>query len=460
MGGVPRLFLDPGINPVWSPDGNKIAHLNAAAPGDPILIADRNGSNPRQIFAEKEGGHCHFLTWSPDGRYIYFARGGIATDEFDIWRIGISASSAAPSGVPSGPERITYHNARVAYLAWLDSRTLIYSATAEDGSGQWLYAIDTEHRIPHRVSSGISEQYLSVAASATRPRRLVATVATPTASLWTVPVSEGIQTEAAVRRYTVPHARALSPRFASDYLLFLSSKGGDDGLWKLEKGTATELWKGSEGGVVAPPAISPGGSQICFSYRKQGRAGLHLMNANGANIRTLTESLDVRGAASWSPDGRWIAVAANQGEGTRIFKVPVNGGPPVRLLDTSSYNPLWSPNGRFILYTESLQGGATPIKAITPDKAPFPAPDIRVSYRGSPYRFVPNSKALIFLRHSTGGRAIDFGWVDLESGQQRQLTDLKQGFRIESFDITPDGKQILFDRLRENSDIVLMDLRR
>jgi hypothetical protein len=27
-----------------------------------------------------------------------------------------------------------------------------------------------------------------------------------------------------------------------------------------------------------------------------------------------------------------------------------------------------------------------------------------------------------------------------------------------SFDVTPDGKQIVFDRSRENSDIVLIDL--
>ena len=29
---------------------------------------------------------------------------------------------------------------------------------------------------------------------------------------------------------------------------------------------------------------------------------------------------------------------------------------------------------------------------------------------------------------------------------------------MQTFDITPDGKQIVFDRLRENSDIVLIDL--
>jgi hypothetical protein len=31
---------------------------------------------------------------------------------------------------------------------------------------------------------------------------------------------------------------------------------------------------------------------------------------------------------------------------------------------------------------------------------------------------------------------------------------------MRSFDITPDGKQIVFDRLRENLDIVLIDLPR
>jgi hypothetical protein len=35
------------------------------------------------------------------------------------------------------------------------------------------------------------------------------------------------------------------------------------------------------------------------------------------------------------------------------------------------------------------------------------------------------------------------------------LTDVT---RIQSFDITPDGKQIVFDRVRENSDIVLIDI--
>ncbi len=310
-----------------------------------IRSSSRTGTRaiPRRSSPAEPGVHCHFLIWSRDGRFIYFVKGTPTTD-MDIWRIPARGGNA---------EQITFHHAWVGYPAWLDARTLIYSATADDGSGRWLYAIDVEHRIPHRVSSGIAEQYLSVAVDQVQPHHLVATVANPTAGLWTVPITNDIQPESAIKPIQAANTRALSPRYAGDYLAFLSSKGGADGLWKLDNsGTAVELWKGGDGGVVAAPAISPDGNRICFSYRKQGRAGLYVINANGTGLTTLAKSIEVQSAASWSPDGKWVAVAANQGEGTRVFKIPLDGGPPVRLRDTLSFNPVWSPDDRFIVYSE------------------------------------------------------------------------------------------------------------
>jgi len=451
MGGNPRPMLDNGMEPAWSPDGKR-AVFHTADAGDPIYLADRSGADAKKIFAEKPGVHCHYLSWSPDGRFIYFVKGSPTTDEMDIWRLAIPTDGNAVT-----PERITYHNSLVMYPVWLDSRTLIYSA--EDGSGQALYAIDVEHRIPHRVSTGVAEEYLSVAGNDARPPRLVATVANPSANLWMAPISDRIQPEGAVSRVPTPNAIAQAPRLGPDYLLFLSSKGGGKGLWKLENGAARELWKGSDGGVMAAPAISPDGSKICFSYRKQAREGLYVMNADGTNVRALVESFPVRGIASWSPDGKWIAAAGNQGDGTSIFKIPVDGGPPERLLSTLSYHPVWSPDGKIIVYAEPQQGGGSlPVKAITPDKKPVPMPDIQVAYLGSPYRFVPNHNTLIYLQATTDIRKRNFYAVDLDTGKQRQLTDLKDGYLMENFDVSPDGQRIVFDRTRQNSDIVLIDL--
>ena len=456
MGGIPKLFIDHGRNPTWSPDGKTLAYHTPDS-GDPIFIADRNASSPRRIFAGDAGVHCHFLLWSRDGRFVYFVKGTPTTDT-DIWRIPVRGGHA---------EQVTFHHAWVGYPAWLDARTLIYSATAEDGSGRWLYAIDVEHRIPHRVSSGIAEQYLSVAVDQVLPHHLVATVANPTAGLWTVPIADDIQPESAIKSIQAANTRALSPQYAADYLAFLSSKGGADGLWKLDNsGTVVELWKGGDGGVVAPPAISPDGHRICFSYRKQGRAELYVINANGTGLTTLATSIEVQSAASWSPDGKWVAVAANQGEGTRVFKIPLDGGPPIRLRDTLSFNPVWSPDDRFIVYSEQRVSGSFDVKTMTPDGAPVVVPAVAsLGSRfplafGTPYRFMPGGKALITLQGTAPNQ--NFLRLDLETGEQRQLTsfDLKSGAVIQNFDISPDGKRIVFDRLRNHADIVLMNLAR
>ena len=55
-------------------------------------------------------------------------------------------------------------------------------------------------------------------------------------------------------------------------------------------------------------------------------------------------------------------------------------------------------------------------------------------------------------------QALDFWLLDLATGNRRQLTRLSNQGALRTFDITTDGKYIVFDRSRQNSDIVLIDL--
>jgi Tol biopolymer transport system component len=444
MGGTPRPFLPNAVEVVWSPDRMRTL-FHPSVPGDPIFVADRNGANSRQIFIEKPGNHNHFPAWSLDGRFVYFVSGILSPYDMDMWRIPSTGGT---------PERLTNYHSRVAYPAFLDERTLLYTAPRPDGSGSGLYAMDVDRRIPHALSFGL-EEYASVAASADG-RRLVVTVANPTSHLWISPISENVVDDSGVSRYFLPAVRAAAPRFGPGYLLFLSSKGGVEGLWRFKDGSTTELWKGSEGSVAAAPAISPDGTQICFLVRDGKRARLHMMAAEGTGARRITESLDVRDAPSWSPDGKWIAVVASEGKEQPLFKVAVDGRDPVRLVGGVNFNPVWSPDGRFIAYSEHHGGPTYQLRAVTPDKQPFRLPEVTVRAGGNRYRFLPGGKAMVliqgYIRHQ------DFWFLDLATGQLRQLTNLRPGFDIRSFDISPDGKQILFDRFRENSDVVLIDL--
>jgi len=59
-----------------------------------------------------------------------------------------------------------------------------------------------------------------------------------------------------------------------------------------------------------------------------------------------------------------------------------------------------------------------------------------------------------------GFDAMDFWLFDLATKQSRRLTQLSKTDSMRTFDLTPDGREIVFDRQRQNSDLVLIDLPR
>jgi Tol biopolymer transport system component len=446
IGGEPRPFLRGNhVSIAWSMDQSRVVYHHGT-PGDPMFVADQNGQNPKEIFGDKPAGiHNHYPTWSPDGRFIYFAR-GVPAKDMDLWRVPSTGGAA---------ERLTQHRSDVSFPVLLDDRTVIYTAIGEDGASK-LFAMDVQKRSVHQISLGV-EEYLSVAASADG-RRLVATVANPTHLLFTMRIADRPVEDSALIRLSLPTVRAASPRYGPDYVLYRSSQGGPDGLWKFQNGTETELWRGRDGAVVSAPAITRDGLQIAFVVRRAGRGSVQLMASDGTDKRNVAESLDVRDAPSWSPDGRWIVVVASEGTASTLYKVPADGGAPVRLAEGTNFDPVWSPDGRWILYSDWSPGGATvSLRAITPEGKPVTLPDLPpLTYGANRYRFLPDGKSLVVMRGLWWRPSLFL--IDLSTGQQRQLTDLSPFHEMKSFDVSPDGKQIVMARYRANADIVLIDL--
>ena len=62
---------------------------------------------------------------------------------------------------------------------------------------------------------------------------------------------------------------------------------------------------------------------------------------------------------------------------------------------------------------------------------------------------------LAFLRGEIGHK--DVWLMDLETGAERKLTNLPVDFDIRDFDISPDGREVVLERVQERSDIVLLD---
>jgi len=444
-GGTPRNFLgDEAANLAWSPDGERIVYHNAGN-GDPMFVADRTGANARRIFGDQPGIHNHFPTWSPDGRWIYFVHGTPATKEMDLWRIDPDGRHA---------ERLTQRNTDVAYPTPVGSRTLFYVARDADGSGPWLWAFDLKRKDSRRASVGL-EQYTSVEASADGSK-LVATISNPAAGLWTVPILDRVAEEHDVKPFTMPNVRALAPRFGGSSLFYLSSLGTGDGLWRLRDGQVTEIWKGADGAILETPAVSPDGTRVAIALRRSGKRQLHFLSIDGAELQSIAEEIDVQGTSCWSPDGKWIVTGGSDATGPGLFKIRLEGGSPVRLVAGQALNPVWSPDGTLIVYAGTNVRTVAPLLAVHPDGTSVKLPDITLRRLGERARFLPDGKSLIYMQGLLASQ--DFWLLDLASMKSRPLTRLQNSASMRSFDVTKDGKQIVFDRLRENSHVVMIDL--
>ena len=442
LGGALQPYLKGVSELDWSPDGSRIVY-HPPPGGDPLFVTGVNEKVGRQIYVARRGFHNHFPTWSGDGSFIYFVH-GLPLEQSDIWRI-------RPAG--GEPERLTFHDSRVTFPAWLDSRSVLYLATDEDAAGPWIYALDVKRRVSRRVSTGL-EQYTSLSASADG-RRLVATLARSTESLWRVPIGDGDKPLSTVTPLALPTSEGLSPRNGRGFVIYRAPREGRDELWKTgPQEAATGLWKGG-GSIAAGSALSPDGQRVAFSVHTGKRTQLYVTSIDGTGTRRLADTLDVRGAPAWSPDGRWLAIAANRNGEPRLFKIPVGGGPPALLVDAFSTDPAWSPSGAFLVYSGADVGTTFPVKAVDATGGARDIPDL-VLTRGARRLVFLNERTLIVMKGDISHK--EFWSFDLESGHSRQLTMLPRDFVIEDFDVSSDGREIVFDRVQEESDIVLFEL--
>jgi Tol biopolymer transport system component len=447
LGGEPRPYLEGTAEYDWSNDGSRIVY-HTTAPGDPLFVSD-GVSHPRgrPIFTAPAGVHSHFPLWDPDDRFIYFVH-GVLPDKLDIWRI-------KPLGGP--PERLTSHNGRVSHPVLLNRRTLMYLASDPDGSGPWLYSMDLEHRIPHRLTFG-PDAYTSLAATADG-KRLVVTRANPKRTLWRLQIGDSAAGVSSPARVSTTPAAAFSPRFGPDYLVFCSSVSGTESIWERTNGNDKELWNGHAAQIIGGPTISPDGVHIAFSIRQSGHTSLYLMQSDGSDAHMLSDSLELQGSPAWTPDGRSITSAADDHGVPHLFEVRIDGGSAVVRVRDYSLDPAWQPDGRFVIYSGPEVGTTFSVKAVTPAGVAHQLPQLTNLTRGARHlKFLSGGHTLAFLRGGIEHK--DLWLTNLDTKAERELTKVPDDFDIRDFDISPDGREVILERVQPRSDILLLDLAR
>jgi hypothetical protein len=179
------------------------------------------------------------------------------------------------------------------------------------------------------------------------------------------------------------------------------------------------------------------------------------MNIDGSQLRVLTDTLALRGSPGWAPDGQSIVSAVIRDGEPRLTRIFLNGDAPLPLLSEYSIDPVWSPDGRFFVYSGADVGTTFPLRAAAADGRPYPLPSVILTRGARRVAFFRDSQTLVILSGEIGHK--NFSLLDLRTGAQRLLAELPADFVTRDFDVSAIGSEIVFDRVQVNSDLALIE---
>ncbi len=185
---------------------------------------------------------------------------------------------------------------------------------------------------------------------------------------------------------------------------------------------------GGSGRIDRTPTFSRDGTRFVFWSQAvtDGPLALYVANADGSDERELSGAMPIEASplygASWSPDGTRVLFFSKDGDVTRLYVVPADGSaPPTPITDRTADRSAasWSPDGKWIAYAKTVQG-ASPSEAIVVARPDGTGERPLYSHRLPPDggvidgpNWAPDSSALIYGRPADPYLEPDLGGVGL-----------------------------------------------
>jgi Tol biopolymer transport system component/DNA-binding winged helix-turn-helix (wHTH) protein len=460
LGGAPKHILSGVDSPVaLAPDGQAAAFVRRypARAETALVIARLDRTEERQLLARRrpELIVTQGPAWSADGKLLACAAGNGMPGEsaFQILVINLASGAAQPLGQPLGQQSWS----AVGQLAWLgDGSGLVFNAWRNSsgvyGDPLWLlsYPAGEAGQLTNDLS-GYQGSSLSASGAALVTRQL-----TRLSRLWLLPAhGDTLEIERATQ-IQAGFGDNFSESFGLDWtpdggLVFASQASGNLDLWlSTSAGKQQQLTRDKH--TDLQPAVSADGRALAFVSDRGGSHAIWRMDLDGNNAQQLTRG---RGdaAPSFTPDGKWIVYSTFRQAWPAVWKVPVEGGEAVALTDKITFNPVVSPDGKWVacfyldetsyktkLAVFPLEGGAPSV--LEPAVAPDP----------NSLGWMPDSRALCY---SVTRQGVANLWrCPLAGGAPVQLTRFTTD-QIFRFAWSRDGRQLACERGQAVSDVVL-----
>jgi TolB protein len=118
------------------------------------------------------------------------------------------------------------------------------------------------------------------------------------------------------------------------------------------------------------PVWSPSGNQLAFVSDRSGGPQIYVMNADGSDQRRVTFAGTYNTTPDWAPDGRRIAFTGRDSHNHfDVFIVDLASSYIERVTQDQGDNehPTFSPNGQYLIFSSTREGGAARLWISTVD---------------------------------------------------------------------------------------------
>lgn len=403
-GGEARLLLG-GLafesQPVYSPDGKRLAFISDRSGGENLWIANADGSAPLQLSKDDDRTFAS-PAWSPDGQYVYVARSVPSYGLYEIWMYHVRGGSGvqitrANGGAPGAGARMHAGSDEETAVAVDVRPNTMGPAPSPDGKylyyglklGGFEYNADFPlWSIARRdLGTGAEDVFITAPGSAMRPvlsrdGKLLVYAARHNGKTglrlraldsgedrWLAYPVQRDEQEALPTRDVLP-----GYNFTSDGKALILSYGGKILRLDITSGQSREIPFSAHVNLDIGPdlhvqqrnATGPVRARVIQTARQSpdGRIAvfsalgkLYLLDLqSGATPRRLTSSAEAEFHPNWSADGRWITYVTGSAKGGHIWKVRADGrSKPQRLTDVTGFysDPLFSPDGKSIFALRS-----------------------------------------------------------------------------------------------------------
>ncbi|MYN17034.1 Tol-Pal system protein TolB [Rugamonas sp. FT107W] len=166
----------------------------------------------------------------------------------------------------------------------------------------------------------------------------------------------------------------------------------------------------NEKGSNSSPVWAQSGNKLAVSLSKDGHTQIYTVNADGSNLKRVSNSAGIDSEANFAPDGS-IYFMSDRSGGPQIYRMNADGGEAKRITFTGNYNisPRVSADGKTLAYISRRDGN---YQLYVMDLASGQEQRLSDSTDDQYPSFAPNGKYIMYATQAGGRKSLAVVSVD------------------------------------------------